>query len=133
MHRVQGHGRLVHSDSQKSVPVVPLSRNRRGVLTLVPEKFPAAVLFPGGYSWVPLRTVFPAGSRSARATWSRAAAAGRAAFASVCDIWSFQMAATSNCRSTWSNGRASDAVGYVRGARLANNFGDRETAWKPGR
>src|SRR5262249_30916527 len=131
--RVRETGLFVHSDSQKFVTVAVLSRNRRGVLTLVPEKFPAVVLLSGGYSWVPLQTVSPAGFQSARGTWSRAAAAGRAVFASVCDIWSFRMAATSNCRSTWRIGRARAAGAALRAARFENNFGDRETGWRPRR
>src|SRR5262249_21723071 len=96
--------------------------NRRGVLTLVLESSRRGFLLSGGYSWVALQTVSPAGSRSAPATWSRAAAAERGVFASVCDIWSFRMAATSNCRSTGRTGRARASV---RGARFENNFEDR--------
>src|SRR5262245_17465004 len=125
-----GHGLLVHSDSQKSVTVAGLSRNRRGVLTLGAGKFPGVVLLSRGYSWVPLQTVSPAGSRSARATWSRAAAAGWAVFASVCDIWSFRMAATSNCRSTRRTGRARAGGASLRGARFENNF--RRRNWREG-
>ena len=120
--RVRETGLFVHSDSQKFVTVAVLSRNRRGVLTLVPEKFPAVVLLSGGYSWVPLQTVSPAGFRSARATWSRAAAAGRAVFASVCDISSFPMAATSNCRLMWQTGRARVVGAFPGEARRENNF-----------
>src|SRR5262249_35559796 len=88
-------------------------------------KFPGVVLLSGGYSWVPLQTVSPAGSRSALATSSRAAAAERDAFASVCDIWSFRMADTSNCRPIWRTGRARAAGASLGGARLENNFGER--------
>src|SRR5215471_9204551 len=79
-------------------------------------------LLPGGISWVRLQTVSPAGSRSARATWSRAAAGKRDAFASVCDILSFPMAATSNCRLIRQTGRARVAGAFPGEARLENNF-----------
>jgi hypothetical protein len=48
--------------------------------------------------------------------------AGRAVFASVCDIWSFRMAAMSNCRSTRRTGRARADGAFLRGARFENNF-----------
>ena len=47
------------------------------------------------------------------------------AFASVCDIWSFPMAATSNCRLIRQTGRARVAGAFPGEARLENNFGDR--------
>ena len=67
----------------------------------------------------------PADFPSARATWSRAAAGERDAFASVCDILSFPMAATSNCRPIGQTGRARVAGAFLGAARLENNFGDR--------
>ena len=44
------------------------------------------------------------------------------AFASVCDIWSFPMADTSNCRPIWRTGRARAAGAFLGAARLENNF-----------
>jgi len=49
----------------------------------------------------------------------------RDAFASVCDISSFPMAATSNCRPIGQTGRARVAGAFLGAARLENNFGDR--------
>jgi hypothetical protein len=69
--------------------------------------------------------ISPAGSRSARVTWWRAAAEAEGVFASVCDISSFPTAGISSYRSTWGTGRARTAAVRPGGPRPENNFAPR--------
>ena len=121
--RLAGH-RLVHSDSQESIFVISLSRNRRAALALETRcKFP-----PGGLPWARASIVFPVGSRLELATSSRAAAAARAVFASICDISNFPTAVRWNYRPMWRIERVRVAPARHDAHRRENNFARRNRA-----
>jgi hypothetical protein len=89
--------------------------------------------FRGGLSWPCSQVISLAGSRSARATSSRAAAEAGNLFASICDTSSFQMAGISSCRSIRRVARARVAATPPGGPGLENNFAQRKLPQTPER
>jgi hypothetical protein len=76
--------------------------------------------------------ICPAGSRLARAMWSKAAAGVEELFASICDISNFPTAGMSSCQSMSHSARARIAGGGRGGGEPENNFARRNRPRRPG-